>query len=64
MFGFYSTYGHILMTLFPKFDERLVKHAAAGIAGITEAVLLSPFERVQVLLQVILYFNYLLLTNE
>lgn len=52
MFGGYETYGQLLIAKYPDLDQQLAKSTGAAIAGINEALLLTPFERVQALLQV------------
>ena len=50
MFGMYSHYQEVLTNVFPHWKEQTNKSTAAMLAGLTEAVL-TPFERVQMLLQ-------------
>ncbi|KFM64077.1 Mitochondrial carrier triple repeat protein 1, partial [Stegodyphus mimosarum] len=50
MFGTYKTYGEIISNEFPTIPPLTVLCAAATLAGSTEAIL-TPFERVQTLLQ-------------
>lgn len=50
MFGMYAHYGQRLAVLRPEWDPRTRRAAAAFLAGVTEAAL-TPFERVQMLLQ-------------
>jgi len=50
MFGMYSHYQEVLTNVFPHWKKQTNKSTAAMLAGLTEAVL-TPFERVQMLLQ-------------
>lgn len=50
MFGMYSHYQEVLVNVFPHWSKHTNKSTAAMLAGLTEAVL-TPFERVQMLLQ-------------
>lgn len=49
MFGGYESYGRFFISNFD-INPQLAKSAGAGLSGISEAIL-TPFERVQVLLQ-------------
>merc|ERR1740128_17030 len=50
MFGMYSHYQQVLTRVFPHANKHAKQTTAAMLAGLTEAVL-TPFERVQMLLQ-------------
>jgi hypothetical protein len=52
MFGAYKFYGESLIEVYPSLNPQLAKAISAGLAGVSEAVL-TPFERLQTLLQVI-----------
>ena len=51
MFGSYNYYSSLSVRAFPQTNSLLVKSCSAGLAGLSEATL-TPFERVQTLLQV------------